>query len=408
MNPSLGSSTPATGVTIALLTAFIAAAYAFGIYMFIALVPEIRAELSFSHDDIGFITGTAQVGNTAFALISSLIAAKIGGLRTVYLFLVISAICQATLFGLSNFPSFLVVLFFVGGCGPAIWIAIVAASSQIIAVKHRAKALSVISSGTAFGLLLNGVFVPSILSSYGWRAVWLTVSGVTTMVILISLVGLWSELGREKKQKQVDRNLPRASWSDYKRLFVDPNSVLAIILLFGTAFSLIPFQAFLTSFLSESAGWSAESSVSIWAVVGVGGMLGGITLGTFADKFSVRLTLMLTFLGLALAIPVPLVAGDKNWIISIAAFFFGMGYFAIFGLIAANIASAFPQDIAAVITGTSFLAVGIGSAIGNVVAGAILESTSSYALLFSVLSGVSIALAGLSKRLPLAPADTAR
>ncbi|MEO0522519.1 MAG: hypothetical protein AAF088_06325 [Pseudomonadota bacterium] len=120
---------------------------------------------------------------------------------------------------------------------------------------------------------------------------------------------------------------------------------------------------------------------------------------------AVRQTLILTFLSLGLAIPVPLLVGDIGWVVSIAALILGMGYFAIFGLIAAKISNAFPQDVAVIITAVSFLVVGMGSAIGNVAAGLILESTSSYTMVFSVLTGVSVFLAALSARLPKTPTE---
>ena len=45
-----------------LLTSFIAVTYAFGVYMFSTLLPDMRAALGLNYTEIGWITGLGQVG----------------------------------------------------------------------------------------------------------------------------------------------------------------------------------------------------------------------------------------------------------------------------------------------------------------------------------------------------------
>ncbi|MHB8072318.1 MFS transporter [Desulfosporosinus fructosivorans] len=48
--------------------------------------------------------------------------------------------------------------------------------------EHRGKVLGIISSGTAYGLILNGALIPYILTHYNWQTVWL-VFGMLSLII---------------------------------------------------------------------------------------------------------------------------------------------------------------------------------------------------------------------------------
>ncbi len=382
-------------------TSFVAATYAFGVYLFATLVPDIRTEMGFGHSLVGVATGTAQFGNMILALIAGLLIPRIGAIRTIYLFLTISALCQAAFYFIASPLTLIALLFCLGGCGSAVWVAIVAASQHVIPKRHRGKALSTISSGSSFGLLLNGLFVPILLEANGWRIIWLVVSVITLFLTAVS----WLRLRVVFNQPGFIAPKTGTSLSpkEYAQLFSNANAIVVILLLFGTAFALVPYQTYLTSFLRESANWLPDTSARIWIVIGLGGMFGGITLGTLADHTSEKRILVFTFIVLACVIPLPIYFGQNWLLVQFAVFLFGMGYFAIFGLIAANISKTFPPELVAILTGGSFLAVGIGSSIGNFIGGQVVEASSSFFLLFISSSGVVLVLALLSLLLRSTP-----
>jgi predicted MFS family arabinose efflux permease len=79
-----------------------------------------------------------------------------------------------------------------------------------------------------------------------------------------------------------------------------------------------------------------------------------------------------------------------------ALFVLGMSYFALFGLIAAYTAKMFPPEIASVLSGSIFVAVGLGSMIGNYASGQIIEATRAYGPVYLGMATVVVLLALIS------------
>ena len=371
------------------LTSFVAATYAFGVYLFSALVPDIRSELNVGQDIIGIASGAAQGGNMVFAVIAGVLVPKIGPIRAIYLFLLAAVLCQGAFFMVTDVRAMVAVLFILGGTGSSTWVAIVVASQTLIPVQHRAKALGLMSSGTSFGLFVTGLIVPPLVESWGWRYAWLVLCAVTLLLVLVSLWRFRRILalpGRAAGDNDPEGKVVR------QRYLTHPAALFATLLLFGTALSLVPYQTYLTSLLREGAGWSVGGATRAWSAIGFGGMLGGILLGSAADSISIRWTLVLTYLILIVAMPAPIVVPGIPVVVYSALFMVGMSFFALFGLIAAYIARIFPPEIAAVISGRTFVAVGFGSMIGNFAAGQIIEATQAFT---HVYIGATVIVAGL-------------
>ncbi len=111
------------------LTGFVAATYAFGIYLFSALIPDIRLSLNIDQGVVGVASGAGQAGSMVCALLAGFIVPRVGPLRTIYAFVVACILCQVALFFLSGVYSLVFVLFVLGGTGAAVWVAIVSAIS---------------------------------------------------------------------------------------------------------------------------------------------------------------------------------------------------------------------------------------------------------------------------------------
>ncbi len=109
-----------TEITV-LFTASIAATYGFGIYLFAALMPDIRAALGFDYAAVGVITASVQAGFLVFALLSGLLVPVLGARR---------AILGSTL--------------------------LCAACLLVMPMVSSTLALGLMSSGTAYGVFLNG------------------------------------------------------------------------------------------------------------------------------------------------------------------------------------------------------------------------------------------------------------
>ena len=84
MNPPSGPNKKADAVELTtLLTSLIAASYAFGVYLFSTLLPDMRQALALSYTEIGWITGVAQIGFLLGAFGSTRLVRAMGTVRTI-------------------------------------------------------------------------------------------------------------------------------------------------------------------------------------------------------------------------------------------------------------------------------------------------------------------------------------
>ena len=147
----------------------------------------------------------------------------------------------------------------------------------------------------------------------------------------------------------------------------------------------LPFQTFLTSLLTEGRHLSLELASVSWAIVGVGGILGGFLFGVISDGKSVKLSLIIAYAGLLLA-ALFVWRGFSMWSDYLAIAIFGVAYSGIFGQSAAYLAKTENVENATFLTGLSFVALGLGSALGNYCAGMILHQSSDYSTVYGTIS----------------------
>jgi predicted MFS family arabinose efflux permease len=378
------------------LTAFVAATYAFGIYLFSALIPEIRLSLNIDQGVIGVASGASQAGNMVCAVVAGLMVPRLGSMRTIFVFLAVCVLTQVGFFFVGEVYSLVAILFVMGGTGAAVWVAIVVVAQSTIPASHRGRALGIMSSGTSFGLLINGIIVPHIVSAWGWRYVWLVMAAIT--LALVGVAALRLRMLYSIAEGGVKSEIPEELSITHS--LRGPAAIASCVLLFGTALSLVPYQTFLTSLLQESEHWSAANASLAWSAIGTGGIVGGFLLGWIADKVTVKRTLVLVYLILLTAMPVPALFSSHQWLVQIALFLIGMSYFAIFGLIAAYIANAFDAENASIISGITFIAVGFGSMLGNFFDGQIIKHMNSYHALYGGCSAVILLLVATSIFMP--------
>ncbi len=94
--------------------------------------------------------------------------------------------------------------------------------------------------------------------------------------------------------------------------------------------------------------------------------------------------------------PIPLYLANMPVTVYASLFVLGMSYFALFGLIAAYIAKMFPPEIASVLSGGIFVAVGLGSMVGNYASGQIIEATRAYGPVYLGMAAIPFLLAAVA------------
>lgn len=369
-------------------SAFVAVAYAFGVYLFGTIAPEMRHELGFGHDVIGLAAGAAQAGLMASALVSGWVALTIGPMR---LILGSAATITICLFGLAvaSEPVLVTLLLLILGiCASSVWIPMVAVSQKAIARHHQGKALGVMASGTSFGVFLNGLMVGPIIAGYGWRAVWI-VAGL--LAAALTVIGM-ARLGRILPSEAVTRPDIGGPKAPFRLTNISPAASLLILMMFLNGICFLPFQTFLTSFLSEHYAWSLEAATRSWGLIGFGGMFGGFIFGFLSDRIAVKWSLVAAYCGLLLATAIPYLFDDPV-IVYAGILIFGTAYSGIFGQSAAYLSKTQETASATFLAGLTFVALGCGSMVGNFVAGQAVEITQDFLVVYgTIVLGVGVLL----------------
>lgn len=400
-----------------LLSAVIAATYGFGVYLFPVLLPQMQHTIGFDYAQAGFITAARQLANVAMALLSGFATARFGPARIVLLATLLSAAGLACLAFASRTCLMGGVLIALNACAAATWVPMMVLITPLIDPRHQAKAIGVISSGTNYGVLLNGLMVPALLGWWGWRSVWL-VSAALTMLLVALIAIVFARLGclRRPVDPWREAALPRGGARVRQMVARRYLLVYAIALLCGLAG--VPFITYFSAYAHDDLHLGFEVAAHAWALVGLVGAVSGLALGMLGDRRTHRdhacgragapprdgLRTALVCAGV-LFLGASLVAASHpgSYALAVAAIAFGGSFFPIFGLLHAYVAKTSASRLAAMVCGICEAAFGVGGAVGNVLGGLCKAASGSFAPVYWLATVAAVVLVGSTFLVPGVP-----
>ena len=387
-----------SAATVLLFTAYIASTYGFGLYLFPAMVESIRADIPFSYGAMGTISGFVQAGFMASALLAGFLTMRVGAVRVILGSIAACALALAGLAIAPNVVSMAVLLTALGGAAAAIWVPMVEVARDHVARQHQAKALGLMSSGTSYGVFINSLLLTTLLPSQGWRALWVATAAIVAVLAILGFVAL---RGREGKSPASRDDHPHAMRAREKALPAGLTAAI-VFMMFLNGLSCMPYQTYLSAFLQNEAGYSAETAAHAWRVIGLVGMVSGFAVGALADRITVRLGMFFTYGILAVSCLLLLVArgGDNLPALYGATVAFGVSFYAVFGLVPAYIGHFFGGGSAALVFAFGNIALGLGGIIGNALGGWLKESSGTFAPIYFVMLAAAVASAALSVAMP--------
>jgi predicted MFS family arabinose efflux permease len=375
---------------VVLLTSFIAATYGFGIYLFPAIAPEMIKDINFTYLEMGVTTGAVQAGFLISALLSGLLTNILGALRIIKASIVICALC---LFGLTWASNFILISFFLivlGGVAASVWTPMVEVSQRYISPKHQGKALGLMSSGTSYGVFLNGFLIHFLLDDYGWRSLWL----ITFAILLILCIWTFASLRKTEHVRHSYDDIKSDNKSNpFTKLMKLPKGMTSIIMLmmFLNGLSCLPFQTYLSSFLVSEQGLDIGQSATAWQVIGITGTVGGFIMGWVADRITVRWALTVVYVFLSASTILLLYFDTGSYYLYLMAFLFGMAFYAIFGLMPAYISHIYKGGTAAIVFALGNVSLGMGGIVGNALGGWLKGVYGSFEWIYVVILTASLA-----------------
>ncbi|MFT4438747.1 MFS transporter [Caballeronia sp. 15715] len=393
-----------------LLTGVIAATYGFGVYLFPVVLPQMKQDIGFNYAQAGYITAARQMANVAMALLSGIAAARFGAARVVLVATALSALDLTGLAFAHNTWMMGFALVTLNACAAATWVPMMALIAPLIDERHRAKAIGVIGSGTNFGVLLNGLMVPALLASWGWRSVWLVTAMLTTVLSAVMVLMF-------KRFRRASATPPR----QFKSPGLRPMLAKKFLLVYGIAvlcgFAGVPFITYFSAYSHDDLHLGLDVTAHAWALVGLVGVVSGLVLGMIGDmhgspdrngraqRDGMRAALVSAGVLLLCA---SLIAASRpgGYALMVAAVAFGFSFFPIFGLLHAYVGKTSAPALAALVCGICEAAFGVGGALGNVMGGLCKALFGSFQPVYGLASGASVILIGLSFLVPSTRRDT--
>jgi len=370
-------------------TCYLAAAYGLGLYLFAVLLPDMRAELGFDYGAVGLMSGLAQAGYLVAALIAGPLTPRLGGIRLVFLSIVVSGVALAAIAGVRSVWLLGLGLVVLAAAAAAIWVPMVEVVSRFIPERRRAMVFGIFSSAGGYGALINGLVVPPLLLTIGWRQVWLDLGLVTLLLAAIGYLAM-RRLGMARRAGTTAVRAP----SIFKRAALVAllgSKRVRLFWLFNFCISIgyLPFQTYLAAYLRNELGFSITATGHLWTVFGATAAAGGAVLGLLADRIGIRRTMMVS-LALLFAAGVIMALMPMSPLPFIAAGCFGVSYGSIYGLTPAYVAKMLPPEHGSTIFGFSNVMVGIGGILGNLLGGYSQDLTGG---LKAIYVGVAVAAA---------------
>jgi predicted MFS family arabinose efflux permease len=395
------SPSRSVGVLALIFTACNATTHGFSIFLYSALLPEIRQVFGLSYSQAAAIAALLQLFYMGASIASGVAAAWISPRAMVRLTIVLSPALLALAVATPWVLPFALCLALVSACAVSNWNAIAALAGEVIPASHRSRVLGLASSGAAFAICLNGLLI-AWLQGISLRQFWLICAGLTLLVALLTCWAL-APLGQQPHDRLPSHRPPSLHHvlRQWLRLCLEYPVALHVLLLSAFIGAISgPFLNFLSAFASERLGADARTTGSLWTLIGAAGVLGGLLLGTLADRWGALRVMggSLGAFGLAMFGLLCLPSLALTWV---AAGLFALFYFPAWGLMAAYLSARLSAMQSLQVVSLSMVGYGLGSATANSLCGTLLQASQQFALVHAWILGwvgASLLLLGLMAR----------
>lgn len=284
------------------------------------VAPAISRDWNLARGSLGPTFSAGLFGVMLGALLFAPLADRIGRRRVIIWSCVAFGICTLLTVWVSSLGSLLVLRFFTGlGLGSALPNAI-GLASEYAPQKRRASIVMFVASGISLGAIAAGMAAAQLMSTLGWRALFV-VGGALPLLLALALVRWLPESIRfaalipqgQAEAKRLLRNIKRDLGPDadvriqssdaeggqatVTELFKEHRGRMTVLLWVAFFMSLLNVYLainWLPTSLNAS-GFTVEQAAVITSMYHVGGVIGTYTLGLLMDRLGPHAMVMFAF-----------------------------------------------------------------------------------------------------------------
>ncbi|MEW6377720.1 MAG: MFS transporter [Thermodesulfobacteriota bacterium] len=351
----------------------------FGRFAYSMLLPSMRESLSFSYIQMGLLSGGILLGYLLFSFIGGTLATRFGSKKIVIVSLLFSSISMLLL---SRFSEFILLLFFTLGMGTGAAGAHISITTLPMAWFGKltlGRALGIVTGGTGLGVVITGLLIPPLLSSFGkdgWRGCWMLMAFMTFIVSAICFTLL--------KERPSQINPSPTEFSEEKEIItpttrgdgISIRSIFVIYFIFGFAYNI--YATYFVAFAVEDLQLAEKVAGVIWSIFGWMCMLSGLLWGFLSDRLGRRKALLWNNGLISLSVLIPLLF-HQPLLLGTSTFLFGGTFLGTVTIVAASIGDQVGEKRASVY-GLVTLIHGIGQFLGTTFGGYLKDLTGSFQL----------------------------
>jgi MFS family permease len=253
-------------------------------------------------------------------------------------------------------------------------------------VRRRGFASGLAVSGIGVGTLVMPPLATLLIEALGWRGAYLALGALAAVLGGGMALLLENDPHPRGLNPDGDPRQPagRADGASVRQAIRSPQFISLYAACLICSFGLfVPF-VHLVPYAGDH-GVAASSAVLLLGVIGIGSTAGRFFLGGLADRIGRQSTLLLLFIGMAIALAIWLIS-TNFWQLAGFAFVYGMIYGAWVAVLPAVVMDYFGGRNVSAIIGILYTSVAFGTLIGPSAAGFAFDLTSDYTL--PILAGV--------------------
>ena len=313
-------------------------------------LPYFREEFGLSTALLGLIASGLFLGYLLALSAAGLLAARVGPFPLITAGLASAALGMALVAFAPNPPMLAAGVLLAGSSAGWTWAPYNDAAKHA-AGRRRGRVLSVISTGTTFGILAAGL--SALLVGQDWRSAWLAFAGAAVVALVPNVFAL-------RGRANADATPPDLTWRDLVQVGAAP--LFVVTASFGVV------NAFYFSFAVDLVVSTGISRVSggpiLYALVGAAGICGLFT-GDAVSRLGACLVLRVTLVGLGVAALLLGVAPSSWAAVGVSASLFGAGVMVVSALLSIWSSIVFAAQPSVGFSATLFV-FGVGLTLGPV------------------------------------------
>jgi MFS transporter, OFA family, oxalate/formate antiporter len=366
-------------------------------YTFSAFVESLQQDFGASRGSVSLVFSLAGFLYFGLGIVSGPLADRFGSRRLAVAGMILTGLGLAAASAARSLPE--VYAAYGLGVGLGVGCAYVPAIGAVQRwfVRRRGFASGLAVSGIGVGTLVMPPLASLFIETWGWRGAYLALGALAAAVggglaLLIENDprdrGLGPDGDPPQSGAQPARQGASVSEAIRSRRFISLYAA-CLICSFGV---FVPF-VHLVPYAGDH-GVAPSSAVLLLGVIGVGSTAGRFFLGGLADRIGRQLSLLLMFIGMALALALWVISA-KFWSLAAFAFVFGVFYGGWVAVLPAVVMDLFGGRNVSGIIGILYTSVAFGTLIGPSAAGFAFDLSHSYTLPILASAGANIVAAAI-------------